>query len=151
MAFRAIGDLAVTVLANAKLQAAAHEAPRKGGGLPKGLDDNPPIAAAVGGDPVRECGNKKGEARSPASGSSGRYGREGENAPDSSLDLGGRLKLVSVSCEPGQSRPIGRAFAPRRPGSHLTLVIDHFPPAMLQRSGSARANRPNAKTMIQSF
>jgi hypothetical protein len=61
----------------------------------------------------------------PASGSSGRYGREGENTPGVKLDLGGHLKLVADNGWRGVTRPKGArpAPTPRRP--MLVVVGGH--------------------------
>jgi len=127
MSFRSIGTLASAVLKEAELAAHRHERARELGGdgpVREGGPASPsPIARHV--KAPREL-NKKDRAN-PASGASRDYGREGENAPFSTLALGGRLKLVVNNCEPGQSRPIGRAFAPRRSGSHLLIVNNGVP------------------------
>jgi hypothetical protein len=114
MAFRSIGELAGTVLRDAKMAAAATKAQRElgtpagstgatthfmcdvggiGGGSHREEQYEPPIAQA--GEGPASNGIKGRGTNAPASGSSGQYGREGENTPGGKLDLGGSIRLVS--------------------------------------------------------
>jgi hypothetical protein len=138
VSFTRIGDIAARLIADpAKLAAAAQDTQRNGGDEPvaQGMCPSPsPMRRAVE-ETAAQFMNKKGEARSPASGSSGDSKREGDNAPASRLDLGGRLKLVSTTCEPTHRPNSGRPI--RRVGSHLVLVSSHSPTTQSAKSGTA--------------
>jgi hypothetical protein len=110
---RQIGEIAAKLISDPKrLVAAANEEARPSfeGGLPKGLDDNPPIAAAVGGDPVRELvARKEASAETPASFSGGQYCVETGGRPvlDTPLTMSRNMRVTSPN---GLPRPVARIF-----------------------------------------
>jgi hypothetical protein len=126
MAFRAIGDLAVTVLANAKLQAAAHEAPRKGGSEPSTRgrerpDPLPRLNADGSASNVNVVARKEASAETPASASREEVRVKLERKPtlDTPLTMS-RERYVATHAPRGR-RPNG-------PAAYLSLVVDNCAP-----------------------
>jgi hypothetical protein len=123
MAFRAIGDLAVTVLANAKLQAAAHEAPRKGGSEPstrgREREDRPdPLPRLNAEGSASNVNGKRAGAETPASASREEVRVETVRRPvlDTPLTMS-RERYVATHAPRGR-RPNG-------PAAYLSLVVDN--------------------------
>jgi hypothetical protein len=111
MAFRSIGDLAISVLADAGIEIEASEPGRADAAQ---LPARPADVARGVASPKRM---KDAGAEAPASSDKG-----GNPSPGSVT--GPVLRVVSSRCKP--ARP--HAYAPRGVGFHLVLVSDHAAP-----------------------
>jgi hypothetical protein len=131
MAFRAIGDLAVTVLAKAKLQAAAHEAPRKGGSEPSTRgrerpDPLPRLNADGSASNVNVVARKEASAETPAQlcpagGVTGALGVvRVKQVRRTTLDT-----PLTMSRERYVATHAPRGRRPNGPAAYLSLVVDN--------------------------